>query len=134
MDDFNLPDIEWGYMHCTSQSSETLADLILNFSPHKIVVNLTRINDEAKSIPDLILISDQFTLNKAVVNIIPGIYDHHLQVCRLQPGCGITPRPSIATAGNFHKADDGSILTYLGHEFDNFSNLTIDPPTDITSV
>ena len=131
MGDFNLPDIDWNTMHFTSQSSETLIDLMLQFSLHQIVVNPTRMKDETKSILDLIFISDQFPLNKAVVNIIPWISDHHIPLCQLQLGFGITPRPSVTTIRNFHKADDASILTYLAHEFENFSYFAIDPSADV---
>lgn len=134
MGDFNLPDINWNNMQYTSQSSETLIDLILNFNLQQVVLAPTRIKDQTKSVLDLILISGQFPLNKSVVNVIPGISDHRIPICQLQLGYDITPRSSVTTVRNFPKGDDASIVTYLAHEFENFSNLAIHPTTDVNHL
>lgn len=134
MGDFNLPDINWNNMQYTSQSSETLIDLILNFNLQQVVLEPTRIKEQTKSILDLILISGQFSLNKSVVNVIPGISDHRIPICQLQLGYDITPRSSATTVRNFPKGDDASIVTYLAHEFENFSNLAIHPTTDVNHL
>lgn len=139
--DFNLPDIDWKNMSYTSQSSETLIDLILNFTLQQIVLEPTRITEETKTILDLILISGQFPSNKAVVKVIPGISDHQIPICKLKLGFSITLRSTVTTVRNFHKSDDAgdagiklTILAYLAQEFDEFSSLAVDPLTDVNRV
>lgn len=134
MGDFNLPDIDWNTMQYTSHSSETLIDLILNFGLQQMVLEPTRITEETKTILDLILISGQFPPNDAVVNVVPGISDHHIPICKLKLGFSITSRSTVTTVRNFHKADDASILAYLAHEFDKFSTLAVNPLTDVNRI
>lgn len=132
--DFNLADIDWSTMHHASEASEVLIDLMLNFNLHQLVTRPTRVQGSTKNILDLIFLSNHFTTSQAQIDIIEGISDHSIPMCTFQLDHCITTQSTLKSFFNFHKADDASILTYLSHEFDSFSEKASQESTDVDAL
>lgn len=122
MGDFNLPDINWNDMYYSSAASDALFDLMLTFNLRQVVSRPTRSQGTSQSILDLILISHHFDINYVRTDVIHGISDHDVPVCVL-PLVGITAYFPVSIVTDFQNADDNSILTYLDHEFQPFSQM-----------
>lgn len=82
--DFNLADLDWSTMHHTSEASEVLIDLMLNFNLHQLVTRPTRVQGSTKNILDLIFLSNHFSTSQAQIDIIEGISDHSIPMCTFQ--------------------------------------------------
>lgn len=134
MGDFNLADINWSTMHHTSQGSEDLFDLMLNFNLHQIVSCPTRVQGTASSVLDLILISSHLSHVDTQVDVVEGISDHRVPVCRLIFDHRLHLQSTVNHVPDFSKADDASVLTYLAHEFYEFVELNCDPATTVNDL
>lgn len=132
--DFNLSDIDWGSMNYNTAASSAFIDLMFNFNLQQIVLHPTRIQGETSNILDLILVSHHFHSTQHTVDIIEGISDHGIPMCRLPLGCRIRTKPAVTTVLNFKKADGSSILSFLAHEHWNFSEMASQPTTDVNSL
>lgn len=134
MGDFNLADINWSSMHHTSQGSEALFDLMLNFNLHQVVSCPTRVRGTATSILDLTLISSHLILINAQVDVVEGILDHRVPICRLTLDHSLHFQSIVTHVPNFSKADDASVLTCLAHESCEFMELNCDPVTTVNDL
>lgn len=133
MGDFNLSDINWNDMHYSSAASDALFDLMLTFNIHQVVSRPTRSVGTTQNILDLIFISHHFDINHVRTDVIRGISDHDVPVCVL-PLVGITAHFPVSTVSDFQNADDNSILTYLDHEFQPFSQMGSNASVDVHSL
>lgn len=134
MGDFNLPDFNWATMQYTTKASEALVDMMLSFNLRQIVECPTRVQGECRSVLDLILLSNNFLLEQAQVEVIEGISDHRMPMCILPLDCPIPMQTVAQTIINFEEANDAPIQTYLAHEFSAFSELASDPLSDVNDV
>lgn len=134
MGDFKLADINWSSMHHTSQGSEALFDLMLNFNLHQVVSCPTRVQGTATSILDLTLISSHLSLINAQVDVVEGISDHRVPICGLTLDHSLHFQSIVTHVPNFSKADDASVLTCLAHESYEFMELNCDPVTTVNDL
>ena len=83
---------------------------------------------------DLVCVSDHLSTDSASVETVDGISDHRIVLCTLPLATPIRLSGSAKYVLSFNKANDAAIMTYLSHEYSEFSELCADNNASIDEV
>lgn len=132
--DFNLPDINWNSLSPSNTTNNILLSLMFTFNLTQVVSEPTRMQGTSNSLLDLIFLSDFFLKGNYIIQVLEGISDHDMVLCTLTVPKKIGPRSSRKPVYAFNKADDDAIMTYLVHEYHDFSELILDGSASIDQI
>lgn len=120
--DFNLPLISWDSLSAGSKKSDStqcLSGIAFTFDLVQIVQSYTRIQGNAMSILDCILLSSEY--KEFSVEVLDEISDHKLALLEL-PLRFHRPQAMKSKVLDFNNADDVSIIDTLNWSLEKFTD------------
>lgn len=134
--DFNMPDINWNAMSCSSGSlcSRLLFDICLACNLTQVVTEPTRVTDSSSNVLDLVFVSEPLSRQVYDVKVCDGISDHKLILFQCKGLLKCIPTKKTSLVYDFTNAQDVSTLDYFEFSFDSFLDLYEAPMNNVDQM